>query len=376
MTDKNNNIESFTFVVEENISPPKKLFEKESLAEITSIYSKKIYVSSFDMSDKLINFGEHTIFEGLYQAYVNHCPIVLSPDVFWTLIIQAFTRYVLANSESLREKFVDFQGKKTLKANNIEFPTLESIPIEVWKKDISFYVDSISDYVGKDLIGLLKPDFSTTTPIISQVGQINIMSCMQNYFEYKLYYGGCGYPKITLEGTIEDYLKLKEKTLGLKKYGLNHWIDDEIVPILDKIIDTKKGNVDKEFWKKMYYNVEGSINSSGTEQKVKCIKGWLLKFAPFDKHNNEREKLDELSFKDPFFEIPNDLLNAPLKTVNIFTGEKRDLVIRAGFIGMEQNEKTYEMKPVFGWYVSDYNRSYCMRKFQKYNEDYEIYLDK
>ena len=375
MTDMNNNIESFTFVVEENISPPKKLFEKQSLEEITSIYSKKIYVSSFDMNDNLINFGEHTIFEGLYQAYVNHCPIVLSPDVFWTLIIQAFTRYVLANSESLREKFVDFQGKKTLEAYNIEYPTIESIPKEVWKQNISCYIDKISDYVGKDLIGLLKPDFSTTTPIISQVGQINIMSCMQNYFEYKLSYGGCGYPKITLEGTIEDYLKLKEKTLGLKKYGLNHWIDDEIVPILDKIIDTKKGNVDKEFWKKMYYNVEGSINSSGTEQRVKCIKGWLIKFAPFDKHNKERKELDELSFLHPFFEIPNDLLNAPLKAVNIFTNEKRDLVIRAGFIGMEQNEKTYEMKPVFGWYVSDYNRSYCMLKFEKYEKDYEIYLD-
>ncbi len=376
MTNMNNNIESFTFVVEENISPPKKLFEKYSLEKITSIYSKKIYVSSFDLNDKLIYFGEHTIFEGLYQAYVNHCPIVLSPDVFWTLIIQAFTRYVLANSESLREKFVDFQGKKELKANNIEYETLESIPKEVWKKDISFYIDKISDYVGKDLVSLLKPDFSTTTPIISQVGQINIMSCMQNYFEYKLYYGGCGYPKITLEGTMEDYLRLKEKTLGLKKYGLNHWIDDEIVPILDKIIDTKKGNVDKEFWKKMYYNVEGSISMSDTTQRVKSIKGWLLKFAPFDKHNKERVELDELGFKDPFFELPFDLLNAPLKTINVITGEKRDLVIRAGFIGMEQNEKTYEMKPVFGWYVADYNRSYSMLKFRKYTDDYEIYLDK
>ena len=375
MTNTNINIESFTFQVEENISPPKKLFQKKTLKEITDIYSKKIYTSSFDMNDKLIYFGEHTIFEGLYQAYVNHCPIVLSPDIFWTLIIQAFTRYVLANSESLREKFVDFKGKKELGANNIEYPTLESIPEEVWKSDIKTYIEKISDYVGNDLVNLLSPDFSTTTPIISQVGQINIMSCMQKYFEFKLYYGGCGYPKITLEGSIEDYLKLKEKTLKLKKYGLNHWIDDEIVPILDKIIDTRKGNIDKDFWKKMYYNAEGSIDSSSTIQRVKFIKGWLLKFAPFDKFNNERYDLETLPFKGPFFEIPNDLLNAPLKTVNILTQEKRDLVIRAGFIGMEQNEKTYEMKPVFGWYVSDYNRDYSMIKFRQFEQDNEVYLE-
>ena len=40
---------------------------------------------------------------------------------------------------------------------------------------------------------------------------------MKNYFIYKSYYGGCGYPKITLEGKLEDYIKLKEKLMKLKK---------------------------------------------------------------------------------------------------------------------------------------------------------------
>ena len=61
------------------------------------------------------------------------------------------------------------------------------------------------------------------------------MSCMKNFFSYTSYYGGCGYPKITLEGKVEDYLKLKEKTMKLKKYDLDFWID-EIIPILDNII--------------------------------------------------------------------------------------------------------------------------------------------
>ena len=93
-TIKNNN-ETFTFTVEENISSPKKLFPKMTMEEITKKYSDKIYASSFKMTDKLIYFGEHTIFEGFYLAYVNHCPIILSPDIFWILIIQGFTRYVL-----------------------------------------------------------------------------------------------------------------------------------------------------------------------------------------------------------------------------------------------------------------------------------------
>lgn len=372
-----NDNESFSFIVEENISPPKKLFPKITLKEISMKYSNKIYASSFknNENDRLIYFGDHTIFEGLYQAYVNHCPIVLTPDIFWLLIIQGFTRHVEFNSEKLRDKFVDFQGKKELAANNIIYETIEGIPQEKWEIDIKNYVDDISKYVGKDLISILKPDFSTTTEIINQVGQISIMSCMKNYFVYKSYYGGCGYPKITLEGNVDDYIKIKEKTLKLKKYDLDFWID-EIIPILDKIIETRKGNVDKEFWKKMYYNVEGSINSSGQTKKVKKIKGWLLKFIPYDDKNKiKRNNLDELGFKEPFFNIPKDIINCPIIMHHITTHVETELVIRAGFIGMRQDEKTYEMKPEFGWYVSTVNNNAERIKFRDYNHEYEEYLD-
>ena len=115
------NIESFSFQVEDNISPPKKLFDKITLDEISQKYSNKIYASSFknNGNKRLVYFGEHTIFEGFYQAYINHCPIVLSPDVFWTLIVQGFTRHVLVNAEKLRDKFVSFEDKKELWVNNI-----------------------------------------------------------------------------------------------------------------------------------------------------------------------------------------------------------------------------------------------------------------
>ena len=77
-------------------------------------YSNKIFASSFKNNEnkELIYFGEHTIFEGFYQAYVNHCPIVLTPDIFWTLVIQAFTRHVLANSDKLKDKFENLEGKR------------------------------------------------------------------------------------------------------------------------------------------------------------------------------------------------------------------------------------------------------------------------
>jgi hypothetical protein len=371
------NIESFSFTVEENISPPKKLFQTKTLNEIASQYSKKIYASSFKNYEnkKLIYFGEHTIFEGFYQAYVNHCPIVLSPDIFWNLIIQGFTRHVLANSDKLKDKFVNFEGKKEINIDNSNYPTIEDIPQKKWEQDIKTYIEKITDYVGKEFINLIKPDFSTTNELIAQVGQINIMSCMKNFFSYTSAYGGCGYPKITLEGKVEDYLKLKDKTMKLKKYDLDFWID-EIIPILDNIIETRKGNVDKEFWKKFYYNVEGSISGSDPNEviKVKNIKGWICKFVPYDTTKERRYSLESLPFKGPFMALPKDILSSPIVMKNIITGKDTELVCRAGFMGMEQDEKTYEMKPFFGWYISEINK-YCEEGFPKFDEyNYDEYL--
>ena len=371
------NIESFSFTVEENISPPKKLFQTKTLNEIASQYSKKIYASSFKNYEnkKLIYFGEHTIFEGFYQAYVNHCPIVLSPDIFWNLIIQGFTRHVLANSDKLKDKFVNFEGKKEINIDNLNYPTIEDIPQEKWEQDIKTYIEKITDYVGKEFINLIKPDFSTTNELIAQVGQINIMSCMKNFFSYTSYYGGCGYPKITLEGKVEDYLKLKEKTMKLKKYDLDFWID-EIIPILDNIIETRKGNVDKEFWKKFYYNVEGSISGSDPNEviKVKNIKGWICKFVPYDTTKKRRYSLESLPFNGPFMALPKDILSSPIVMKNIITGKDTELVCRAGFMGMEQDEKTYEMKPFFGWYISEINKV-AEAGFHRFNEyNYDEYL--
>ena len=371
------NIESFSFTVEENISPPKKLFQTKTLNEIASQYSKKIYASSFKNYEnkKLIYFGEHTIFEGFYQAYVNHCPIVLSPDIFWNLIIQGFTRHVLANSDKLKDKFVNFEGKKEINIDNSNYPTIEDIPQKKWEQDIKTYIEKITDYVGKEFINLIKPDFSTTNELIAQVGQINIMSCMKNFFSYTSAYGGCGYPKITLEGKVEDYLKLKDKTMKLKKYDLDFWID-EIIPILDNIIETRKGNVDKEFWKKFYYNVEGSISGSDPNEviKVKNIKGWICKFVPYDTTKERRYSLESLPFKGPFMALPKDILSSPIVMKNIITGKDTELVCRAGFMGMEQDEKTYEMKPFFGWYISEINKV-AEAGFHRFNEyNYDEYL--
>ncbi|KAF0559071.1 hypothetical protein F8M41_007039 [Gigaspora margarita] len=49
---------------------------------------------------------------------------------------------------------------------------------------------------------------------------------MKGYFVYKLP-GGCGIPKITLEGTLTDWLHLQEKVAKLRnlELDLDFWLD-------------------------------------------------------------------------------------------------------------------------------------------------------
>ena len=61
---------------------------------------------------------------GFYTAHCNHYPISIKPDDIWLLIVQAFSNHVNANSEELRELFVNFKDKKTLK---VIYPEIFSI---------------------------------------------------------------------------------------------------------------------------------------------------------------------------------------------------------------------------------------------------------
>ena len=47
-------------------------------------------------------------------AYNEHHDLVWRPDDVWQAILTQFSLYVMKNSEALRDKFVDFKGKREL----------------------------------------------------------------------------------------------------------------------------------------------------------------------------------------------------------------------------------------------------------------------
>jgi hypothetical protein len=298
-------------------------------------------VAKSQFTDSLVDFGYHPFFNGMYQAYADHRPFVLSPDMIWLLISQGFAQHVKNNSEDLRKYFVDFKGKQTLIVNDNRI--LLDNPDSPWEEVFPEFTKQIGTYTGNDLIDALTCDFTTTTTITKVASQITIMEAMKPYFEFIVMYIVCGIPEITLEGTPEDWQKVLTKANSLRKYKLDWWID-EINPLLIEFVKTANGEIDKEFWQNMF-----KYHSKKKYGAPKIIDGWIVKFFPYDKEG-KRNNLNEIIGRD---NLPNEIVKVDLEYIKVDGDkiEKTPLELWAGFVGLSQNQKTFSLKPEIGWMV-------------------------
>jgi hypothetical protein len=323
---------------------------------------KKIYHCSSKLDEAIYVSGlrGHPILEGYYQSYAKHIPVTVSPDILWMLIVQGFSRHIDQNAEKLRNKFVDFDGQKALIVGGDEW-TIEEITREGWESTFAAFVELIKRNAGDSMIKIITPTFSTTTPTIQVSSQIAIMSCFKNYFKYIRLYGGCGFPYINLQGTLKDYEELKSKVEKLKGFDIDDWIM-ELIIIIDKIIETKKGKIDIDFWKNMIKNKETmEPRGSGALTKVENIDGWLLNFYPYYKVDDVFKKCEKLVRKADFNKpldvknlknIPEEMVEVPLIMHHKITGKDTELTIKTGFLGMIQ-EKNGLAKPEIGWFITN-----------------------
>ena len=266
---------------------------------------KHIIVARSKSPDSLVNIGYHSFFNGMYHAYAEHRPYVLSPDMIWLLISQGFAQHVNAHAEELRNQFVNFEGKLTLIVKNNKI--LLDNPNSPWEKVFPEFTKQISKYTGNDLMNALTCDFTTTTPVSKVASEITIMEAMKPYFEYVVINVGCGIPEIKLEGTTADWQKVLDKARYLRKYKLDWWID-EIEPLLVNFVNASKGDYDKDYWCNIFKVRNGK--GCGSSDKVD---GWIVKFFPYDK-TGKRNDLKELALGD---NLPSEIVKVDLKYIVI-----------------------------------------------------------
>ena len=313
-----NEIETLKIVLNENLPAPTKLDE-----------------------EKIKSFENHKVLLGYLNAYFNHCPIKLSPNVIWQLILNNFSEYVNINSEKLRKKFVNFEGKKKLiciKVGSIK-------DVNKYKDDlIKEFCDKITENIGKEITDILTPNFSTSTNETIIAGKASIMSTFKMFFDFYFGMASCGIPYIILEGNLNDWEKILEKLKYLSKYDFDiNLIEKDII----EIINTKKGKINLDFWSKIIMKTREK-----TEERMPCsifsttverdfITGWILHF--FNEEKVKKNKLNKLI---------KEIVEAEVNIEDLETGEKKNGIIYSGITDLKQDSNSFVVEPIVNYSFS------------------------
>ena len=313
-----NEIETLKIVLNENLPAPTKLDE-----------------------EKIKSFENHKVLLGYLNAYFNHCPIKLSPNVIWQLILNNFSEYVNINSEKLRKKFVNFEGKKKLiciKVGSIK-------DVNKYKDDlIKEFCDKIAENIGKEITDILTPNFSTSTNETIIAGKASIMSTFKMFFDFYFGMASCGIPYIILEGNLNDWEKILEKLKYLSKYDFDiNLIEKDII----EIINTKKGKINLDFWSKIIMKTREK-----TEERMPCsifsttverdfITGWILHF--FNEEKVKKNKLNKLI---------KEIVEAEVNIEDLETGEKKNGIIYSGITDLKQDSNSFVVEPIVNYSFS------------------------
>ena len=288
----------------------------------------------------------NSFFHGMREAYANHRPVVLSPDIIWTLISQGFANHINNNSEKYKDLLIKSSAEKTIVANiGTDLANTD------WPEVINTLSSSSADNMKSSLGQLLVCDFSTTTQIEKSASQIIMLKAVESYFEFEVSYSICGVPQVTLLGTPDDWVHLKEKTLQLEQYDLKWWTD-RLIPILDEFITASKGNANLEFWKNMV-NVKKAEFCGDPE----LVNGWYINFYPYDAVGNR------MNFKqiNVFSKLPSEITKVGFEYKIVDDSntviDSIEMEFWAGFFGWEQNRTDYSIKPHIGWLVKKGNQT-------------------
>ena len=153
----------------------------------------------------------------------------------------------------VRKFFVDHEGKKTIEvcAGSNPNPWVFTQPsFDGW------LFDQFSEGIRKNIktpgyVDAMAADFSTTTPDQLIASQIMLMSSVQKYFDFVMYFD-CGIPGVEMKGTLQDWNQLIAKTENLKKLlqpimdeiAMKEWFGTTLTT-LKKLVDTFEGKPDK-----------------------------------------------------------------------------------------------------------------------------------
>lgn len=144
-------------------------------------------------------------------AYTNHHNLAIRPEDVWFAILSQLGFFIKANSEELRNVFVQHEGQVEIKVKDHGKESFGAL-IERLKGGMAKYVNDA------DLDNWIMPSFSTTTETDRVVASVLFMGAMQKYFLYSMQFR-CGIPAVTLLGEASDWQDILSRLDKIDKLG-------------------------------------------------------------------------------------------------------------------------------------------------------------
>lgn len=237
----------------------------------------RIIQSSAPDRHKQVIAAPYGLVTAIMAAYNSHHDLVLRPDDVWQAILTQFSFYVNANAGDLRDKFVDFEGKRKL--------TIETVG-KLFTTDFGSVANRMVDeqitpnLKDASVTEWLLPAFTTTTPNDRIAASVTIMCTLQTYFEYTCT-ELCGIPNVTLKGTPDDWRLLRAKIDRLPSYEVAgrqgpvmHMWRNLLAQVLDEFVKSSEGDVNLKFWDTVCHRIPGGSGPS-------YFSGWITVFSCF-----------------------------------------------------------------------------------------------
>src|SRR5579872_4647314 len=171
-----------------------------------------------------------------WDSYSNEHNLVIRPDDVWISLLNQYNRYTNAHPEESRKFFVTFEGKEALISYN-DFVSCRDID---WELFVKYIISQMSTrLVDPDMTKWIIPNFSTTKETDRIAASIIMMSITQHFFTYGID-SSCGIPNVTMLGTVDDWIELKNRVLQFSKYDngsglMTKWVD-MLNPIMENFV--------------------------------------------------------------------------------------------------------------------------------------------
>lgn len=217
------------------------------------------------------HFTHSGLIQYIYIAWARELGVVLSPDMLFFTIISEIRSDIIGNPKIYRELFTYESEKKDI--------VLTSLTIESLMEVLSKIVPS------RTLFDLAtKTSFSTSPPFFDKVMGIIFADMASPYYNYLDTM--CGIPKISIEGTLDDWNKLLICVKELRKIfkeimRLDSYLNnilERIKWIIDATFFKKKGDdtMNKKYFREIFNYRKNPMCGSGHWPII--TEGWIREF--------------------------------------------------------------------------------------------------